>query len=86
MTSGNRYYWYWKSRDVPSAFWLFVLDKAVFWDQSALVIKDDEEVQEEFEDVRGAYKELQWRLREQLDSDSRVLFIANGKSMGPWRC
>ena len=74
----DRTYHYFANKDVPSAFWLFVLDKAIYWDQSPRVIKDDEEVQVEWEDVKGRYQNLRRRIKWNVVHNGKASFWANG--------
>ena len=48
----KRIYQFHRNKYIPASFWLFVLDKAAFWDQSPCVIKDEEEVEIEWQDVK----------------------------------
>ena len=71
-------YRYVKIRDIPTPFWLFVLDKAVYWDQRPCEIKDDEEVCLEWVDVKPIYKELRTRIMMYFDVYNYAVFIADG--------
>ena len=71
-------YRYMKRKDIPTAFWLFVLDKAIYWDQGPFEIKDDEEVSEEWVDVKPIYKELRSRLLHCFELNKYAIFIADG--------
>ena len=69
---------FYQRKHIPAAFWLFILDKAHYWDQSPHAIKDDEEVQKEWLDVKQQYKELRTRMLLTFNTYHYVIFFANG--------
>ena len=75
VVGNKRIYRFHRTKDIPAAFWL---DKSVFWDQPPYVIKDDEEVEEEWQDVKAIYQELRKRMKRHLVTFSYAIFVADG--------
>ena len=87
-------YKYTKNREVPAAFWFFVLDKAYQYNVPTFAIPTDTTFIDMYDQCKESYKELRVRIKRFLRTFGEGRFVCDGivprpgddKAGGPHRC
>ena len=56
-----------------------MLDKGALWEQPPCIVKGDEEVEVEWQDVKSMYQEIRVRIKRHFDSFGYAVFVADGE-------